>query len=150
MSTYAWFRPIRNKGTPKKKSSGKSLKHGHKKQSKTRRRGGMKSLKLNHRPGNLDTLVRELREIHRDVDDLLEASDIIGARNKKIFFENQVHSQIDPLYNRVLTQLVEDIQKKIEDKEKSLRKRKVEYTIRTISPSPKSQKTGTVKQGSNK
>jgi hypothetical protein len=99
---------------------------------------------LNHRPGNLDTLVRELREIHRDVDDLLEASDIIGARNKKIFFENQVHSQIDPLYNRVLTQLVEDIQNKIDAKESSLKKRKVVFTIRRISPSPKSQKTGTV------
>jgi hypothetical protein len=137
MST-TWFRPIRNKGTPKKKS-------GH---SKTRRRrGGMKS--LNHRPGILDALVRDLQKTHRDVDILLEASDIIGARNIKIFFEDQIPLQTG-LQHRVLVQLVEDIQKKIEDKEKSLRKRKVEYTIRTISPSPKSQKTGTVKQGSNK
>jgi hypothetical protein len=45
---------------------------------------------------------------------------------------------------------VEDIQNKIDAKESSLKKRKVVFTIRTISPSPKSQKTGTVKQGSNK
>lgn len=130
-----WFRPIRNKGTPKKKG-GKSLKR--KQRETRRRRGGMKS--LNHRPGNLDALVRDLQITYRDVDYHLEGLNFIEARNMKIHFENQIPIQTEPLKQRVLVQLVEDIQKKIEDKESSLKKRKYEITFRKISPSPKSQK----------